>query len=1292
MTGGFAILRALLRQRRRLLLAGLSIALGVGYLAGSLGLLGRIGAGLDDLASASADRADVVIEGSVAYESSLEQVRRLVPASLADTAAGTSGVDSVSHRLEDIVLVIDSEGDPVAAPGLSEQPLGINWPEDSAVSNLDLVEGRAPAEDGEVVLDEHTADSARVGVGDTVRVGGKGKVGEYRVTGIVDSESLGRSAGSSLVAFTTDEARVVFDQPVDDNRIAIKVDPGASVTQVISDLEGRMPPGAEVVDGATAALHAQEGLTRSFTIVRVLVTGFGVLALLVGMVTVANSLTLLHAQRRRLFATFRLVGARRNQLRRAALSEAAILAVASSLLGLPLGLLLAVLIERALGALGTAVPTAGPLLTPQAAGIAMGVGLLATLGAAWRPVRSACSVPPIEAVQAVDRPTGSPRPFAVIALARALVGAVAVAGVTLIASAQPMVVVISSVCVGAFIFLVSFLPLILTTAVSATMRLLPFRPRPLRRVAARDAARNPRRTAATTAAVLLAAAVISGLAVFLSSFTASVEGVVDNVVSANLVVDSETFTRGGLPADLVDQLGFVDGVTASSGWQLGRGSVGDSAVRMTGLDSADAAQVIAPDFVEGGAGDMTPSSAWISSQLAAASGFGVGDVMPVVFYSGGFDNLTVTGVYSDGRGLLGDVVLDRSVLSAQVPATYDLAALVRTDGSTSTTKAVEDLAASYGITAVSTPAKFVGQRSEMLRGFERVVLWMLLFTLLQALVGVVNTLMLSVGERRREFGLLRVAGTSRRALLKMVLYEGVSFSSVGTLLGIGIGTAAAAVAIWALGPLGFGVFTVPVPTLVFIAVAAVAVGVGAAWFPARMASRVPPLEAIGDIGAEPTLARAPRRVTRPLEPSVAISGAGAHLAGSAVPARTVAAVPAASGPISPVTAVAASGNHSLMPPPFDPSRVTAPLPANLTAAVSAPVSESAVLSVAVLDGSSVFNTEAGSDEAKALLALYDMLPSAVAATPEPQTAAHAQPASQPVAQSERAESVPGPAQPVQARPAVPDVTPSMEAAIGVLLSDALFGSSEATAVDPTAIDPTGVHPTEVHPITGVPGEVLPGEAQPAEVPPPVAEPPAAVPPTPPRVPMAGAPEPVSAGLPEQRRGLRRSKRNDPADRRPPRRVRRGQQSAAAEGWVTGDTTADAGVGRGTLAGAVERLDEETREHWAAVLHSMNAALASGEDVGPLVCGRVRAEPAAVTRTDRRLLLVAQRPGRMAVESLHPIATGVVVRPGPGGTLVVVLYDRGRALELTEVHDAREAEALVRRDELEPNQTTSISQG
>ncbi|MEZ5268159.1 MAG: FtsX-like permease family protein [Microthrixaceae bacterium] len=640
--------------------------------------------------------------------------------------------------------------------------------------------------------------------------------------------------------------------------------------------------------------------------------------------------------------------------------------------------------------------------------------------------------------------------------------------------------------------------------------------------------------------------------------------------------------------------------------------------------------------------------------------------------------------------MLGDVVTDRAVLTLQVPATTDLAALVKTDGTEATAARVSGRNLIYGVTAVTTPQEFVGDRGEVLRGFERVVLWMLLFTLLQALVGVVNTLVLSVGERRREFGLLRVAGASRRAVLRMVLLEGVSFSSVGTLLGIAAGTGAAALAVWALASLGLGVFSMPVATVVAIALVALVAGVAASWIPARMASAVPPLEALADTGSElgrrvGALSAAPERVTAP---AVAVPE---PIAGG----PATAGVPGTAG--VPATAVAAPEPvvvGAQVPPPFDPGKAAGAGGSGCRRAHrggSHPVGGGARRFVGHHAGRGLRRS---GGPPRALRTGRRRPPGVAPVRHGGRRFSH-----------HRCSRCRGEQRPTGFG------TGSAATAIGMLLSEALFGEpvpSEPVPSEPTARTGTAQPVVTPPPFHGVPGQPVGGASEATPVPP---EPWSDT--------DRGGHEqdgselegsaPAERGR-EQRRGLRRSRRRDPADRRPPRRVRRGSLPAAAEGWVAPSPEHDAesqqpapdtaapdtpatsataaaqpsgstAVPGPDMASVVARLDAHTQQRWAAVLHSMNAALASGEQVDSLVCGRVHAAPAAVSRTDRRLLVVAERPGRMAVESLHPVATGVVVRPGPAGTVVVVLIDRGRPLEVTDVTDTAAAEALVLRDAL-----------
>lgn len=842
---------AMARQRRRLWLASAAIALSVGYLAGALTLLNRVSDGLTDLSAAGIERADLVIEGDVAYESALEQTRRLISTNIAVSLVGQPDVAAVVPRVEDIAVIIDPKGNSLVAPGLTEQPIGANWPGDPKMSPYEFVgRGRAPKAADEVVIDHRSAERAGIKVGDSVSVVARGGLESYRVVGVVTTSRGDLPDGSSLALFTTDKARQIFAMENTDTRVAIRLDQGANVEEVRSRIESGLPPGTVIVTGEEAAVHRQESVTRSFTLVRSLIMGFAGLALVVGMVTAANSLTLLYSERRLTFATFRLVGAKRPQILVAALAEAALLAGVASVAGAPLGLLLGAFIELILGAIGTPIPVSGSPISVPAIATAVLVGAAATVLAAIVPAWKACGVPAIEAItptQASTPPTLTQRLTKIMTVA--LCGGLVLWAFLVIGDlAQGNQI---EIAVGAALAMAALgmVPTGLAYAVSAGILVFPESSTALKRIGARDAIRNRSRTAATTGALLLATAVVTGIAVFLTSFSASLDGDVSRLIKADLVVDSGTFTVGGLPSGLLGDLAKIDGVDAVSGWQVGRVYIGQLPARLTGMDGNSLDRVLSPGWVGPAPQGLTDSGILLSQPMAEQLKANVGDTLPVVFTSQATEMLRVEGIYSNGDVLLGAAVVTRSLLSRQVPKSIDIAALVSASGDLAAVRRrVEAVAKDYGVKSVLAPSEFVNSRSELLRGFERVIQWMLLFTLVQALVGVINTLLLSVGERRREFGLLRAAGASRQQILRVVLIEGGSFAVVGTILGIVVGTFGAWVAMLAIRSFGVTGFVVPIPMLLFTAIAAAGLGIISAVIPARWAASVPPLEAVVDSG------------------------------------------------------------------------------------------------------------------------------------------------------------------------------------------------------------------------------------------------------------------------------------------------------------------------------------------------------------------------------------------------------------------------------------------------------------
>lgn len=925
--GLWRMVEALVRQRRRLLLATVAVALAVGYLAGALTLLDRVSRGLDQMSAAGSERADLIVEGEIAYESALEQTRRLVPASIAPSLEGIPGIAAIVPRIEDVAIILDADGDPIVAPGLSEQPLGSNWPDDEQMTPYRFVgEGRPPASSDEVVIDERSAVAGGFEVGDEVVVVGRAEPRAYQLVGIVTTAEGELPAGSSLALFTTDEARNLFQAEENDNRVAIRLEPDADVAAVESSVRAVLPSGAELVDGETGARHRQESITRSFTLIRLLITAFAGLALVVGMVTVANSLTLLYSERRRTFAGLRLVGAHQRQLLTAALVEATMLAAVASLIGAPLGLLLGRLIEAAIGALGTSIPVAGSVVSVPALLGAVVIGTVATVLAAIFPAARACRVAPIEAV--ADSPAAPRIPWSV----RLVNGALVAVGATVLLSGLMMLgdvtartavgVAVAVVLVGGVL---AALPTVLSVAVAAGIRLVPTRPAALRRIGARDAVRNRSRTAATTGALLLATAVVAGLAVFLASFARSVDGDVGKLVRSELVVDSGTFTRGGLPTDLLAELAALPDVAAVSGWQVGRVNAGGLPLRITGVDGDAMGAVLDPGWTDGSDTSVSAQGVALEEATALALGLSVGDTLPVTFTSGGVEQLVVEGTYTQGSLLLGEAVVDRETLLRQVPASVDIAALVGLRQDTpAAAAAVQELAAEFGVESVLRPDEFVDTRSELLNGFQRVIQWMLLFTLLQALVGVVNTLLLSVGERRREFGLLRATGASRRQLLRLVINEGLAFAAVGTALGLLVGIGGAVAAVRALGSYGISTVELPLGVLAVTSVAAMALGVAAAVVPARWAAAVPPLEAVADAGGDRG-SRAVRR-RRLAVPSLRLPTWARRSGRPAAPGTPVPPPVVPAPPPAPVTPVSPPTATAPVPPLFAPRSPVPPSP------------------------------------------------------------------------------------------------------------------------------------------------------------------------------------------------------------------------------------------------------------------------------------------------------------------------------------------------------------------------------
>lgn len=864
-------LRTLLRQRRRMVLSVVAVALGVGYLAGALSLLQRVGDGLAEQAGASTERADLVIEGSIADDGPLQQVRKLVPDAIVDLVRNAPGVAAVEPRLESkSTLILGANGRPVVGLGLTERPLGANYPESARLNPYRFVgDGQRPIGTDQVVIDSITARAAGVKVGGTVLIAGKVGLHPYRVVGIVEPRTGALPSGSSLALFDTTVARKLFELGPDDNAIAIALTPSADADAVAQSLRAALPIGAELSTASEYTEHRRASFEKSFTLIRALLIGFAALALVVGAFTVANSMALLFDHRRRGFAMLRLMGASPQQLVGAATAESVLGGALAGVVGLVLGLAVGAAIEALIRSMGTPLPTSGPVVTWWIPLLAVVIGAAVTTTTALSPARHAARTPPVQAVTgADDRPPT--RPIRVTA-ARWLATIALLAGVAALLAAAfggAMYAPLAAGVGAALGVVLVLLPRLLSGVVGLVTALLLGRSVALRRMSTLRSRQARTRAASTTAALLLSAAVVTGLTVLSSSFLESIDGEIRKAVTADLVVDSATFANGGLSADLVPTLRRQKDVAAVTGWRVGALYVGPTLWRAAGIDGATMFQVLDLD-VEG----TPPASTGIddvviSQQVADQAGVKTGDMLTVQFQNAAVLSLRVRAVFrSDMRVLLGDVIVDSSVMAANLPQSIDVMAFVKLtpDAPRTVRTAIETTARKYGAQHVLTPDQLVSSRAELLRGFARVIQWMLAFSIVLALVGVANTLQLGVNERRRELGLIRAVGATRAQVLRLVLAEAAALSLIGTVFGMAIGAIAAWATVKALASVGLTTFVAPLLTLTVVAVVSVGLGLAAALVPAWRASRIPLLDAIADGGDEAPRRRRPgrRRATAP---------------------------------------------------------------------------------------------------------------------------------------------------------------------------------------------------------------------------------------------------------------------------------------------------------------------------------------------------------------------------------------------------------------------------------------------
>ncbi|MFJ8992259.1 ABC transporter permease [Streptomyces sp. NPDC102279] len=849
-----ATLRSFLAHKGRLLLSALAIVLSVAFVAGSLIFSDTVTRTFDRLFASTS--ADVTVEPKNDLNSQLPTgATETVPASLAERIAKVEGVAAarVDASVEN-APVVDSANKSVG-PTTGAPTIVTDW-QVTDRSPVKLTSGHAPKGDGEALLDADTADKKHLGIGDTLTVQAQPGSFEVRIVGIATFTTT--NPGAALLFLDTPTAQTKLLGSTDAaTSISVEATEGVSDATVKRRIAAEL--GAAKYDVKTADEQAEssaEQLGGFLDIIKYVMLGFAGIAVLVGIFLIVNTFSMLIAQRTRELGLLRALGADRRQVRRSVLTEALLLGLVGSTLGLAAGIGLAVGLIKLMTAFGMNLKSTEMVIgwpTPVASYV-VGVGV--TFVAAYLPARRAATVSPMAALSDAEvAGVGKPlRTRAIVGVVVGLAGAAALAGC---ASASKTSTSASLLGLGVVLTLTATViagPLLVRPVIRVLGGAFPALFGSVGRMSQRNALRNPRRTGATAAALMVGLALVGGMSVASASMSKSFDSQIDKTLGSDFVLQNDNFVP--FSKELTDKVRATEGVGL-----VVRQRFTPIAVRLPDgkrIETSAAAydrrldDVAHITYARGDtAAALADGRLAMDATFAKDHGVRVGSTIPVEFPAGRTTDLTVGALTdqagSGGFGMQGGLVIGFGTVEKYVPGGQDSALYVNASPGTDADRLrprLEKTLDPYPQVQVRDQADYKKLVHDQIAVLLYLVYALLGLAIVIAVLGVVNTLALSVVERTREIGLLRAIGLGRRQLRRMIRLESVVIAVFGAVLGLALGLVWGVCVQRVLALQGMEELAIPWTTIVAVVVGSALVGVVAALLPALRASRMNVLAAI----------------------------------------------------------------------------------------------------------------------------------------------------------------------------------------------------------------------------------------------------------------------------------------------------------------------------------------------------------------------------------------------------------------------------------------------------------------
>ncbi|MEP6658644.1 MAG: FtsX-like permease family protein [Acidimicrobiales bacterium] len=842
-------LKGIWAKKLRFISTMVAIVLGVGFMAGTFVLTDTVAKTFDDLFASVYKGTDAVVEPKEQVNTQFGIGTDRLPAETLAKVRTASGVARAEGFVQGYAQLVKPNGK--ALGGQGAPTFGQGWIEDSRLNPFKVVTGHAPAGDDEIAIDKSSFDIGKYHVGDSVKVLSPSPVKSYKIVGVLRFGSADSPAGASIIAFTPPEAARVFKTSGAFDAISIVAQAGVPQEQLKVDVAKLVATDKiEVLTGTEITKKTQSDIKKQLKGFNVVLVGFSGVALFVGSFIIYNTFSILVAQRTREMALLRALGAGRGQVVRSVLGEALIVGIVASLLGIGFGLLTALGLKAGFALLGFSLPGGSLVLAARTVIVTLVVGILVTLVFALFPAIKGSRVPPVAAMRdvAIDR-SGTSRVRTVIGLILFALGVVEfVTGLTSKGTS-------AAKAVGFSALLTLVAVIILGPVIARPMgRVLGAPIKRLRGVvgalAQANAVRNPKRTSLTALALTIGVALVGFILVFTASFKGLIAKTVDGTFKADYIVANKTFS--GFSPVVADEIDKVDGVDVASPLRFGEFKANGAKTTLVAFDTATITKVLDVPMKQGKITDVVAGTIAAGDRQARNHGWKIGDPINVVFPKSGPATLTLAATVDDTKiqsitqGSTWLVSTDTYDQGFRDPVDFQLFVKLKPGAnldkvSDDITKVLKD----YPTAELQDKVQYKRSVGDQLNKFVSLILLLLALSIVIAMFGIANTLMLSIYERRRELGLLRAVGMTKAQTRSTIRWESVIMAVLGTLLGLAIGVIFGVAIMRALRDQGFTVLVVPVGTLIVVTVIAAAFGVLAAIRPSIKAARLDVLEAIG---------------------------------------------------------------------------------------------------------------------------------------------------------------------------------------------------------------------------------------------------------------------------------------------------------------------------------------------------------------------------------------------------------------------------------------------------------------